>query len=78
MNENDSDSNSNLMPVTFAAADTMVQDCDLVMPVEILQELKAHAVSCRSVHNLAVTRSQSNAQQAHRSGQIDNTLIASD
>jgi len=32
----------------------------------------------RSVHNLAVTRSQSGAQQTHRSGQIDNTLSITD
>jgi len=69
---------SSLMPVTFAVTDAMVQDCDLVMPVEILQELKAYAVSCRSVHNLAVTRSQSGEQQTLRSGQVDNTVIVTD
>ena len=36
----ESDSVSNLMPVTFAVTNAMVQDCDLVMPVKILQESK--------------------------------------
>ena len=72
----ESNSMSNLMPVTFAVTDAMVQDCDLVMPVEILKELKAHAVSGMPVHNLAVTRSQSGAQQTRHTGQVDHTSTA--
>ena len=64
------------MHVTLAVTDAMVQDCDLIMPVEILKELKAHAVSCMPVHYLAVTRSQSGTQQTHHTGQVDNTSTA--
>ena len=66
------------MPVTFAVTDAMVQDCDLVMSVDVLEELKARSVSCRSVHSSAVTRSQSSAQQTFHSEQVDDTLIAAD
>jgi len=44
---NENDSVSNVMSVTFAVTNATVPDCDLIMPVEIFQELKAYAVSCK-------------------------------
>jgi len=69
---------SDPVPVTFAVTDAMVQDCDLVMPVEVLQELKTHLIPCPPVFCCVVTRSQARDQVITENGGLaptDQTVV---
>ena len=50
--------------VTFAVTDAMVQDCGLVMPVKVVQEIGRNT-SDRSMSNSVVTRSQTSSKTLH-------------